>query len=191
MEKFKLLNKNQFGFRPKECTVEALVSFIESVRHDWEDGITETKAVFIDLKKAFDTVKHSILLDKLNNLGLRGHMQSFLKSYLSKRQQCVNSGNVYSNIAEVDYGVPQGSVFGPLIFLVYINDIDDYCSQNCLTLYADDSVVKQKGESKTEVFSQSLNLVSDYLKKKQTDYELRKNLFYEHESQTEKIQSNN
>ena len=117
--------------------------------------------MFIDLIKAFDTVKHIILLDKLNNLGLRGHMQSFFKSYLSKRQQCVNSGNVYSNFVEVDYGVPQGSVFGPFLFLVYINDIDDYCSQNCLIIYADDTVVKQKGESKTKVFSQSLNLVSD------------------------------
>ena len=144
------------------CTVEAWVSFIESVRQDCEDGTTETKAVFIDLKKAFDTVKHSILLDKLNNLGLRGHMQSFLKSYLSKKQQCVNSRNVYSNFAEVDYGVPQGSVLGSLLFLVYINAIDDYCSQNSLTLYADDTVVKQKRESTTEVFSQSLNLVSDY-----------------------------
>ena len=164
LEKFKLLHKNQFGlFRPKKCIVEALVSFIESVRRDWEDCITETKAVFVHLKKAFDTVKHSILLNKLNNLGLRGLMQSFLKSFLSKRQQCVNSENVYSNFAEADYGVPQGSVLGPLLCLVYKNNIDDYCSQNCLTLYADDTVVKQKGESTTKVFTQSLNLVSDYL----------------------------
>ena len=140
-----------------------MVSFIESVRQDWEDGITETRAVFIDLKNAFDTVKLSILLDKLNNLGLRGHMQIFLKSYRSKRQRCVNSGIVYSNFAEVDYGVPRGSVLGPLLFLVYINDIDDNCGQNCLTLYANDTVVQQKGESTTEIFSQSLNLVSDYL----------------------------
>ena len=66
--------------------------------------VLETKAVFIDLKKAFDTVKNSILLEKFNKLGLSGHMQSFLKPYLSKRQQFVNSGNVYSNFAEVDYG---------------------------------------------------------------------------------------
>ena len=105
MEKFKILNKNQFGFRPKKCTVEALVSFIESVRQDWEDGITETKAVLIDLKKAIVTVKHSILFDKQSNLGLKGQMQSFLQSYLSKRQQCLSSGNIYSNFAEVDYEV--------------------------------------------------------------------------------------
>ena len=117
LEKFKLLNKNQFGFRPKKCTVEASVYFIKSVRQDWEDGITETKAVYIDLKKAFDTVKHSVLLDKLNNWGLRGHMQNFLKTYLRKMQQCVNSGNVYSNFAEVDYGVPQGSVLDHFFFL--------------------------------------------------------------------------
>ena len=144
LENFKL-NKNQFGV----STVEALVSFIESVRQDWEDGIAETKAVFIELKKAFDTV--SILLDKLNNLGLRGHVQNFLNSYPSNRQQCVNSGTLYSNFAEVDFGVHQGSVLGPLLFLVYINDIDDYCSQNCLTIYAEDTVDKQKGESTTEV----------------------------------------
>ena len=160
LETFILLYKNQFGFRPKQCTVEALVSFIESVRQDCEDGFAETKAVFIDLKKMSDKVKHNSLLDKLNNLGYRGN---FLKSFLSKRQQNAISGNVYSNFAEVYYGVQQGSVLGPLLFLVYINEIDHYCSQNCLTLYAEDTVVKQKRESTTDVFSQPLDLVSDYL----------------------------
>ena len=114
-------------------------------------------------KKLFNTVKHNFLLENRNNLGLRGRVQSFSKSHLSKRRQCGNSENVYTNFAEVDYGVPQGSVLGPLCFLVYVNDRDDYCSQNCSILYADNTVVKQKGESTTKVFSQSLNLVSDYL----------------------------
>ena len=154
-----------------------MLSFIESVRKDWEDAIAESKAVFIDLKKAFDKVKHSILLVKLNNLGFRVHIQKFLKSYLSKRQHCVNSGNVYSNFAEVDYGVPQGSLFGPLHFLVYINDIDHYCSQNCLTLYADDTVVKQKWESRTDVFSRTLDLVTDYLIKNKLTMNYEKTCF--------------
>ena len=104
-------------------------------------------------------------------------MQKFLKPYLSKKQQCVNSGNVYTNFAEIDYGISQGSVLGPLLFLVYINNIDDNCSQNCLTLYADDTVVKQKGESTTEVFSQSLNLVSDYLMKNKLTMNYEKTCF--------------
>ena len=78
LEKFKLLNKNQFGFRPKKCTLGALVSFIGSIRQDWEVGIRETKAVFIDLKKAFDTVKHSILFGQTRQLGIeRSHATFF------------------------------------------------------------------------------------------------------------------
>ena len=82
-------------------------NLIESVRQDWEDAIAETKAVLIDLKKAFDTIKHIILLENLSTLGLRVHMQNLLQSYLSNRQQCVNSKNVYSKFAEVGYAVPQ------------------------------------------------------------------------------------
>ena len=71
-------------------------------------------------------------------------MQNFLQSYLSIRQQFVNSRNVYSDFAELEYGVPQGSVPGTLLFVVYINNLDNYCSQNCLTLYADDTAFNQK-----------------------------------------------
>ena len=88
-------------------------------------------------------------------------MQNFMQSYLVKKR-CVISGIVYSNFAEVEYGVLQELVLEPLISLVYMNDRDDCCCQNCLTLYADDIVVK-KGESTTEALSQSLIMVSDYL----------------------------
>ena len=78
-------------------------------------------------------------------------MQKFLKSYLGNRPQEVNSGNVYSNFAEVEYEVSKGSVLGPLLFLVYINDIGEYCSLNCLTLYADDTVVKKKWNQQLKI----------------------------------------
>ena len=92
-------------------------------------------------------------------------MQKFLQCYLSNRQQNVISGNVYSSFVEADYGVTQGSVLGSLLFLLYINEIDEYWRQSCLVLYANDTIFKQKRKSTTEDFSQSLNLVSNYLTK--------------------------
>ena len=96
-------------------------------------------------------------------------MQNLMQSYLVNKQ-CVISGIVYSNFAKVEYVVPQESVLAPLISLVYMNDRDDCCCQNCLTLYADDNVVK-KGESTTEALSQSLIMVSEYLTKLTLHYE--------------------
>ena len=106
LDKIKLLNKTQFWFSLKKSTNEALVKFFESVRHEWEDGIEETKVVFIDLKKVFDTVEHN-LFRQTKELGIERSHAKFLQTYLSNRQQCVNSGKVYSNFVEVDYGVPQ------------------------------------------------------------------------------------
>ena len=91
LEKYDLLNKNQFGFRQKRGTTDALVNFLEGIREDWENGFKEVKAVFIDLKKAFDTVEQNLLLEKLENIGMRGPVHKLQKSYLSDRQQCVKS----------------------------------------------------------------------------------------------------
>ena len=72
LEKYDLLNKNQLGFRQKRGTTDALVNFLEGIREDWENGFKEVKAVFIDLKKAFDTIEQNMLLEKLENIGMRG-----------------------------------------------------------------------------------------------------------------------
>ena len=95
--------------------------------------------VFIVLVKAFDTVDHNILLNILQNYGVRGICLKLLKSYLEGRQQYVSFNGVYSDTCGVSHGVPHGSVLGPLLFLVYIDDIK-YCSNILhLVLFADDT----------------------------------------------------
>ena len=95
--------------------------------------------IFIDLKKAFDTVDHSILSHKLNHYGVRGIINTWFSSYLSKRSQSTQIGSTVSNKEEIVCGVPQGSVLGPLLFLIYVNDIYR-CSQIFdFYLFADDT----------------------------------------------------
>ena len=162
LEKYDLFNKNQFGFRQKRGTTDALVNFLEGIREDWENGFKEVKAVFIDLKKAFDTVEQNLLLEKLENIGMRGPVHKLLKSYLSDRQQCVKSVEFRSEFLPIEDGVPQGSVLGPLLFLVYINDIQEFCGDSTAILFADDAVLKQNVYSSKEEFEKSLESVADY-----------------------------
>ena len=96
-------------------------------------------AIFFDLQKAFDTVDHSILLHKLYNYGVRGVMYNWIRSYLSNRKQYSVVNGVSSHTGNVSCGVPQGSVLGPLLFLIYVNDIYKSVPDGNLKLFADDT----------------------------------------------------
>ena len=121
----KFINKNniiynlQYGFRSKHSTQHAILDIVNNI-HNCMDGGKYTCGIIIDLKKAFDTVNHSILLAKLENYGIRGLINTWFKSYLTDRRQSIEIDNHISKEEKTLCGVPQGSVLGPLLFLLYI-----------------------------------------------------------------------
>ena len=135
-----ILSNFQFGFREKHTTTHAILHLVDKISSALEARM-HTVGVFLDYSKAFDTVNHYILIDKLCHYGVRGIALDWFRSYLTNRKQFVSLNGIDSDMRDVTCGVPQGSLLGPLLFIVYINDFQLSAKKLSFILFADDSSV--------------------------------------------------
>ena len=150
IEKYGLLSDHQYGFRSNRSTSLAVIDFVENI----STAIDEKQpsiGVFIDLRKAFDTIDHSLLLQKMERYGIRGVTHNWLRSYLNNRFQYVNINNTESHLRRVTCGVPQGSVLGPKLFILYLNENFTVSNNLKIVTFADDTNLFCSGEDMKEL----------------------------------------
>ena len=145
MEQQKILIKNQFGFKKYHSSYMALMIMMDEIIKALNDDDCVV-GIFLDFSKAFDTVNHDILLDNFCHYGVRDNALDWFRSYLSGRRQFATYNGVSSSTKTITCGVPQGSILGPLLFLLYINDLYNVCSTSVPLLYADDTNLFYKGK---------------------------------------------
>ena len=161
LEENKLFNISQHGFRNGRSCLSQLLSHYDKILEILASG-SNVDAVYLDFAKAFDKVDHGILLKKLSLLGIRGKLLEWIKSFLSCRKQMVLVNGVLSDPAPVTSGVPQGSVIGPLLFLVLIGDIDKNIVSSFLSSFADDTRLLRKVSGVRDASSLQTDLEAVY-----------------------------
>ena len=173
------LASEQSGFRKTHSTTTCLLTFLDYIYTSMDEGYT-CGVAFLDLKKAFDTVDHRILLDKLKHMGLKESAISWFGTYLMGRRQIVKYKGIPSAEEDVAYGVPQGSILGPLLFIIYINDLPTVVSRGNCFLYADDTAIAYRAKSRDELqglLTVGLHEVSTWLRNNRLTLNIKKTSF--------------
>ena len=155
-----MLFDSQYGFRPGRSCEHALLNAHDTLLKSLNNRQVSI-LLLLDFSKAFDTVDHNILLAKLAHYGIRGPALKWLRSYLSDRKQYVSVNNSDSSMTKITYGVPQGSILGPLLFIIYINDIPEISTIAKFILYADDANIIVTANTIEEVYNQIVSLIDN------------------------------
>ena len=151
-----IIHPSQYGFQAKKSTQTALQQFSQYLYENLDEG-NSVLSIFIDYSKAFDTVSIPILISKLQHYGIRGNVLSWLQSFLTGRSQATMVGGIRSKENKIDFGVAQGSILGPVLFLLYINDLPNISELFRYCLYADDSTLYLSGKNPAQLISSANN----------------------------------
>ena len=155
------ISDKQSGYRKGDSTVKQLISITHEIYKAFDES-KELRAVFLDISRAFDRVWHDGLLHKLKQFGIHGEVLNIIKSFLSDREQRVVIDGICSGWADVEAGVPQGSILGPLLFLIYINDITEVVTSD-LRIFADDTFIFRTADSNSSVsLNADLKIITDW-----------------------------
>ena len=166
LDQYNILTEFQNGFRKNHSTLDTIFRYTTDLQLN-KNNKYNTISLYVDFKKAFDTVNHNFLLKKLKTYNIKNYALKWIETYLSNRTQITQIGDHRSREGAVETGVPQGSILGPIFFICYINDIVDVCKNSKILLYADDTVMYKKISDKNRFlhmhdFQQDVNRLTKW-----------------------------